>query len=205
MSQVIIGPVRGSYLNLFEPVARNEGERKKYSGTFLIPKTDKKSIAKLQQAIKEAEQEGKDKKFYGKIPAKCPNPVHDGDGYRESGDEFGPECKGCYVITATTGEKNPPGVIIGPDKRDAKPGEVKSGDYGYVSLNLSAYNYQNTKKGIGAYLNNFWKTKDGEPLGAMKKDAQDDFADLTDVEFDITEPDEDDPFAGLDDEDIVPF
>ena len=39
----------------------------------------------------------------------------------------------------------------------------------------------------------------------MKKDAQDDFADLTDVEFDITEPDEDDPFAGLDDEDIVPF
>lgn len=197
MAKVILGPVRLSYPYLFEPRARKGDERKKYSVTILIDKKDTEIVEQLQAAIKQAEIEAKDKKFNGKIPPKVKTPVHDGDGYKDNGEEFGPECKGCYVLTATTDENYPPKVLAGRDGHPASPDEVYAGCYGYVSINLAGYNFENTKKGIGAYLNNVWKTKDGEPLGFRRKSAKEDFMEVfASMEFDDEETKE--LFDGLD-------
>lgn len=193
MAKAVIGPVRFSYLNVYEPADRNNDGNPKYSATILIDKNDKDSIAKINQAIKAAEQEGKEKKFEGKIPPKVPNPIHDGDGVKQnSGEEYGPECKNHLVLTATSRADNPPGLIAGQDRHPAERGEIKSGDYGYVSLNFAPYNFQN-KKGIGAYLNNIFKTKDGEPLGVQRTTPEEDFKDLIGIEFD------EEPDVGLED------
>lgn len=189
MAKAIIGPVRFSYLNVYEPVDRNNTGNKKYSATLLIPKTDKQSIAKINEAIKQAEKEGLNKKFNGKAPAKIANPVHDGDGNKENGEPYGPECKGCYIMTASANEMYPPELISGQDRHHAYPDEFYSGCYGYASINFAAYNY-NGKKGIGAYLNSLFKTKDGEPLAQGKASAKSDFANLNDIEFDLEEPTE---------------
>ena len=65
MSTVITtGEVRLSYVNVFEPSADPSGNLK-YSTMLLIPKTDTKTIAAIETAIKEATVLGKDKKFQG--------------------------------------------------------------------------------------------------------------------------------------------
>lgn len=203
MTKVILGPVRFSFLNVFEPYDRNQDGNPKYSATILLPKDNEEEYAKLRNAMNKAAQEAKDKKFGGKIPPKLNNPVHDGDGTRENGEEFGEECKGHWVFTASTNVKNPPEVVAGRDRHPAEPGEVKSGDYGYVSINLSGYNY-NGKKGVGAYLNNVWKTKDGEALGGGRTSAKDDFKDLI-KDLDSIDFGDDDPFDGLYEDDDIPF
>lgn len=184
MAECKLGPVRISFPSLFTPTARKESDTKKYSLTILLPKSNKKMVAALNKAIKDAEQEAKDKKFNGKLPPKVKHPIWDGDGYRENGEEFGEECKGHYVFTATTNEQWPPDVKAGRDGHPASPDEIYAGCYGWVSVNFAGYNYEG-KKGIGAYLQNFWKTKDGEPLAGRRMTAEEDFADVYDqMEFD---------------------
>lgn len=202
MAECVLGPVRISYPNLFTAVARGNDEKKKYSLTILVPKNNKKAVTALQKAIKDAELEAKDKKFGGKLPPKVKNPIWDGDGLRDNGEEFGPECKGHWVFTATTGETQPPDVIAGRDGHPATPDEIYAGCYGYVSVNFAGYNFENTKKGIGAYLKNFWKTKEGEPLAGRRTTAHDDFDSIIgEMEFD----DEDDVIGLIGDDDDVPF
>lgn len=204
MAEVILGPIRASYPNLFTPTARGNDERKKYSLTILLPKNNKKMVAALQDAIEKAKLEAKDKKFGGKIPPKVKTPIWDGDGYRDNGEPFGDECKGCWVFTASTGENQPPDVLAGRDGHPATPDEIYAGCWGYVSLNLAGYNYENTKKGIGAYLKNFWKTKDGEPLAGRRTTAHEDFDSIVgEMEFD--DDDVDDVIGGFADDDDIPF
>lgn len=206
MAECKLGPIRVSYPQLFTPTARDEGEKKKYQITILLPKSNTRSVNALQKAIKQAELEAKDKKFGGKLPAKVKNPVWDGDGVRDNGEEFGPECKGCWVLTATTGEDYPPEVLAGRDGHPARPEEIYAGCWGYVSINLSGYNYKKAKKGIGAYLNSFWKTKEGEPLAGRRKSAHEDFADiLNEMEFDDGDDFYDDDFDPLGEDDETVF
>ena len=117
-------------------------------------------------------------------------------------------------MTCTTGEDYPPQVIAGKDQHPAMRDEVKSGDYGYVSVNFSAYDNHGSK-GIGSYLNNVYKTKTGSPLGMARTTANEDFSSLNlgDDAFDNFEID---PLTGnkipinpgsdlLPDDDYVPF
>lgn len=173
----VIGPVRFSFVNIFEPKAINGVGDPKYSITVLIPKDDTALVQKIQGAIEQAKQVGVHTKFNGTMPKNVKTTIHDGDGTRPNGEEFGPECKGHYVMTCTTGSQYPPQVIVGEDRHPGIPGEVKSGDYGYVSVNFAPYNTQGNK-GVGSYLNNVFKTRDGDPLGSMKTSAKDDFKDL---------------------------
>lgn len=194
MAECKLGPVRISYPSLFTPSSRGEDGNKKYSVTVLLPKSNKKMVAALNQAIKQAELDAKDKKFNGKLPPKVKNPVWDGDGYRDNGERFGEECRGHYVFTATTSEQWPPEVLAGRDGHPARPDEIYAGCYGWVSINFSGYNYEG-KKGIGAYLQNFWKTKEGEPLAGRRTTAHEDFDDLFDqMEFDDDESFDNDLF-----------
>lgn len=203
MAKATLGPVRISYPHLFEPYAITPDSEPKYSATFLIPKDDKKQVAELNRAIKEAEKEGVTKVFGGKMPPKVSNPIHDGDGKKENGEDFGEECKGNYVFSASSKAQYAPGVIAGRDRHKATPDELKAGDYGYITINFVPYNY-NGKKGIGAYLQNIWKTKNGEPLGSGVKPAHEDFKELAkDIDSIDFGEDEVDGFELMDDE--LPF
>ena len=48
---ITIGPVRFSYLHVWEPVAIEEGSPKKFSVSAIIPKSDKETNKKIQAAI----------------------------------------------------------------------------------------------------------------------------------------------------------
>lgn len=173
----VLGPVRFSFVNIFQPKMINDSGDPKYSLTILIPKDDQELVQKVNAAIDKEKQRAVTETFNGQMPKKVKTTLHDGDGTRPNGEEFGPECKGHYVMTCTANAQYPPQVIAGIDKHDATSDEVKAGDYGYVSVNFKAYN-RNGNKGIGSYLNNVWKTRNGDPLGSVKRSAQDDFKDL---------------------------
>lgn len=174
-SKVVTGKVRLSYCNLFKPRAVEEGQEEKYSCTILIPKSDKATIQKIRAAIEAAKQAGeatlKDKN--GKIPSNIKTPVHDGDGEKPNGGEYGPECKGHYVINATS--KQRPGVVDLNRDEILDSTEVYSGCYGRVSINFYAFN-RSGNKGIACGLNNVQKVADGDYLGGRSR-AEDDFAD----------------------------
>ena len=53
-TKVVTGKVRFSYANVWEPTAIEEGKPKKYNVSILIPKKDKKGLAKIEAAIEAA-------------------------------------------------------------------------------------------------------------------------------------------------------
>lgn len=172
-TKVILGkfkPVRFSYANVFTPVAVNDGDAKKYSVSLLIPKSDKKGVKEIKDAIQAAAEQGKDKPFGGKIPKNYKNPLRDGDEDREDSEEY----EGHYFINANTTRK--PQVV----DEDLDPilveDEFYSGCYGRASINFYAYSASGNK-GVAAGLNNLQKLEDGDRLGGSVSSAQDDFGD----------------------------
>lgn len=157
------GVVRLSYVNLFKPYARNATQEAKYSTTILVPKTDFATKQAIDLAIEAAKRTGVAEKFQGFLPPILAVPVHDGDGGRPSdGMPFGEECKGHWVLTASSKK---PIEVVGVNRQPIiNQSEIYSGVYAYVSITLAPYNNEG-KKGIGSYLNAVMKAKDGEPLG----------------------------------------
>ena len=97
-----------------------------------------------------------------KLPTNLKSTLHDGDGERPNGGEFGEECKGCYVITVSSNNKP---VLVHSDKTPlTDPQELYSGCYGRAIINFYVYDTQGNK-GISAGLNGIMKLYDGEPLG----------------------------------------
>lgn len=90
-----------------EPPSREESPR--YSVTLLIPKTDTATKADIDSAIQAAANEALSKVWNGVRPPVLKVPVYDGDGVRPSGVPFGDECKGHWVLNAST--KNKPQVV----------------------------------------------------------------------------------------------
>ena len=103
-TKVLTGEVRLSYAALTAPRASQQGGKEKYSVTLLIPKTDTATIADLNASFQAAYDEGVAKKWNGARPT--PKAIiHDGDGLRPSGVPFGDECKGHWVLTASSVNK----------------------------------------------------------------------------------------------------
>ena len=119
-TQITTGRVRFSYVNAFTPRAAQEGAQPKYSVTLLIPKTDKNTIAKIKAAIEAAKTAYLQKHSGKKLPSALKTTMHDGDGERPNGGEFGPECKGHYVMTCSSNNKP---VIVYADKTPDHRGE----------------------------------------------------------------------------------
>lgn len=164
----VIIPARFSYLAVWEPKAVGDNPEKKYSASLIIPKSDTKTLAKIQAAIKAAELAGKDKKFDGKIPSKYKNPVlMDGDEDRNGDEAYA----GAYYINAKA--KTKPGIVDANAEPIMDQDEMYSGCYGKASVTFYAYNTSGNK-GIAAGLNHIMKTKDGEPLGG-RSTAKSDF------------------------------
>lgn len=169
-TKVLTGEVRLSYANLVTPRVSMQGGEPKYSVTLLIPKTDAATVADINASMKAAYDEGVAKKWGGAHPQ--PKALlHDGDGLRQSGLPFGEECRGHWVITASS--KNPP-QVVGMDNISCElsPSDIYSGMYARVTVNFFAYDTAGSK-GVGCGLGNVLKTRDGEPLGGGASAASD--------------------------------
>lgn len=171
-TKVITGPkTRWSYVNVWTPKSIN-GSAPKYSISLIIPKSDEKTVNKINAAIAAAYVEGEAKlKGNGKsVPSLnvLKTPLRDGDMERPDDAAYA----GCYFINANS--TSMPGIV----DRDRQPildqAEVYSGCYGRASINFYAFN-SNGNKGIACGLNNLQKVADGEPLGGRAR-AEDDFA-----------------------------
>jgi len=161
--RVLTPECRLSYANLVTPKApvNNPGAEPKYSVTLLIPKSSGVKT-ELDAAMEAAAQEAVNSKWGGVRPPRIESVVHDGDGVRPSGEAFGPECKGCWVVTASS--RNKP-YVCGIDNTacELAPQDIYSGMYGRASINFYGY-FSAGKRGVGCGLRGVMKTKEGEPL-----------------------------------------
>ena len=64
---------------------------------------------RIDAEINKTLQENLASTFKGVMPANPKLPIHDGDGLRQSGEPYGPECKNHWVITANS--NNAPEVV----------------------------------------------------------------------------------------------
>ncbi len=170
MSNLVTGKVRFSYANVFEPRASQNGGDPKYSITLLIPKSDNDTYQRIIAEINKTLQENVADTFKGVMPANPRMPIYDGDGLRESGEAFGPECKGCWVISAKS--NTAPEIVDANCQPILSKNEFYSGCYGRASIRFYAYN-QNGNKGIGCGLGNVQKLEDGQPLDGRTSAAED--------------------------------
>ena len=169
----VTGKARLSYVSLNQPRVPMGGGEPKFSVTVLVPKTDVTTKARIDAAIKAAAQLGVSKQWNGVMPPVMATPVYDGDGPRANGDKFGPECKGCWVFTASSKADRRPRIVDAQVQDIIDPSEIYSGIYGRVGVDAYPYN-RNGKRGIALGLTNVQKTEEGEPLGSVTS-AEDDF------------------------------
>lgn len=181
-TKVITGKVRFSYVHVFEPEAVGDSEDKKYSVSIIIPKSDKKTLSAIKQAIELAKENGKTSKFGGKIPANLKTPLRDGDEERPDDEAY----ENAYFINASAYSK--PGIVDRELNPITDEEEFYSGCYGRASITFFPFNASGNK-GIAAGLNHVQKTSEGERLGG-RVSVDVDFAD--EPEFD--DEDEDDDF-----------
>ena len=177
--KVITGvDTRWSYANVWEPKSINGGTPK-YSVSLIIPKSDTKTVSKIQAAIEAAYREGEAKlKGNGKsVPAlsAIKTPLRDGDTERPDD----PAYANSYFINANSATA--PGIVDADCNPILTRSEVYSGVYGRASINFYAFN-SNGNKGIACGLNNLQLIRAGEPLGG-KASAESDFATDDDEEF----------------------
>lgn len=183
-TKVITGKVRLSYCHIFKPQAMGDDQEPKYSVCILIAKSDKETLKKIQAAVNIAVEEGKNKKWGGKIPSTIKKPLRDGDVDKDT--KAHPEYAGHYFINATNKEK--PGVVDHNRQDILDSTEVYSGAYGRVSLNFYAYDAKGNK-GISALLNHVQKLHNGDSLWG-RSSAKDDFDDDFDIDIDVDEDDD---------------
>lgn len=183
---ITIGEARLSYVHVFEPYASNPGQSPKYSVTLLIPKANTKAKQQIDEAIEAARQTGLQNKWNGQAPAILATTLHDGDGVKQNGEPYGPECRGCWVLNCNANPDHPPKIVNQARQPVLDQSEIYSGIYGWVNLNFYPY-FNAGKKGIGCGLNAVMKTRDGEPLGGSAPSVDEAFAAVPQV----------DPITGL--------
>lgn len=172
-TKVLTGEVRLSYAHLTEPYAnpKNPGAEPKYSVTMLIPKTDTATKADIDASMKAAYEAAVVNDWKGARPQLRNALIYDGDGVRNDGTPFGPECKGHWVMTANS-KRKPQVVHISNLKAELAPQDIYSGMYARVTVNFFAFSV-NGNRGIGCGLGNVLKIRDGEPLSGGASAASD--------------------------------
>ena len=160
----VIIPCRISYANIWEPKSINGGEEK-YSVSCLVPKSDKRIISKIRKAVEAAKEDGKTRKWSGKVPPNLKLPLRDGDIDRPDDETY----QDCYFLNATS--KEAPQVVDRRVQPVTDTMKVYSGCYCNVSVNFYAFN-ANGNRGVAAGLGNIQFVKDGERLsGKVSADA----------------------------------
>lgn len=167
----LVVPCRISFADIWEPKGVN-GSEPKYSVSCLVSKTDKATLEKIENAIEAAKEDGKSRKWGGKIPANLKLPLHDGDLDRPDDEAYA----GMMFFNANS--KDAPQIVDRRKQPIEDPMEVYSGCYCNVSVNVYAFS-AGGNKGIAVGLGNIQKVKDGEQL-AGRTSANSDFDELDD-------------------------
>lgn len=172
-TKVLTGEVRLSYVHLSQPYANpnQPNSEPKYSVTLLIPKTDQMTYQDIINSRNTAYENAVLNEWKGLRPQLRSLLIYDGDGARNDGAAFGEECKGHWVITASSKCK-PQVVDISNVNVELAPQDIYSGMYARVTLNFFSFN-SGGNKGVGCGLGNVMKTRDGEPLSGGATAAQD--------------------------------
>lgn len=168
-TQLQLGPVRLTYLYAFKP-----NQNGKYGASLLIPKSDRAMVDKIKAAI-DAAKKLAISKWGDAFPAKPKVTLYDGDDYQPEGKPWPAECKGHYVLRATSSQQ--PGIV---DRRCIDildQSQVYSGMWANVDVNFFPYN--NSSMGISCGLNNLQKVRDDEAFGGRAR-AQDVFKSMDD-------------------------
>lgn len=142
-----------------------------YSCQMIFPKTDTENVKKLKDAIELVKEQNKTRlaNKNGIIPSNMKIPFRDGD--TDGNTEGDPVYKGMYFLNATN-YRNPPGIVDTKLNPILDSKEIYSGMYANVSITIKAFDNDNGK-GIGAYLNNVQKVKDGKHLdGSIAADQE---------------------------------
>jgi len=175
-SKMVTGVVRSSFMRCTKLEEDDKGN-KKCGSMFIIPKKDKRTIAKAEKAIEAASQ----KKFGKKAVKNSRNwsyPLRDGD--KEAKDGSLPESvdpktvKGCYFIN--TNAYKLPGLVdedneVVEDFEDREK-MLMSGYYFKVSITFKGFD--NESKGVRVEINNLMFVKEGERLdGGVAADSED--------------------------------
>lgn len=176
----LTGEVRLSYVHLAAPYANPQqpNAEPKYSVTLLIPKTDAVTKADIDNSINAAINAAVNGKAWnGARPPIVAIPIHDGDGVRQDGTPYGPECKGMWVLTASRrGQDGKPWVCdISNPNVELAPQDSYSGMYARCTIHFFGYSNAG-KKGVGCSLDGVMKTRDGESLGGAVKPTANEFA-----------------------------
>lgn len=176
ITKCLIGEARMNFVKVFTPEEFDNGE-KKYQVLLSFPKTDKKLLQTVQNAIEECRRKAEQTMFHGRLPKNfnLPN-IKDGDEDYEEGKGF----PGEWVIKASSSFKPEvvkKAVVMG--KTQLVPitdeDEFYSGCYGYASVVFFAYDSQKSK-GISCGLNSLLKSKDGERFGGSRENVDEAFA-----------------------------
>ena len=164
---------RISFANIFEPKSINGGEAK-YSVSCLIPKDDKKTLLAIHKAVEAAKEDGKVRKWGGKLPPNLKLPLRDGDIDRPDDENYQKH----FFLNATS--KDAPQVVDRHVQLVTDPMMVYSGCYCYVTINFYPFN-ANGNRGVAAGLGNIQFVKDGDRLSG-RASAESDFDALDDDE-----------------------
>lgn len=171
----VIIPCRISFANIWQPKAINGGDEK-YSVSCVIPKSDRKTLALIQKAVEAAKEDGRTRKWSGKIPPNLKLPLRDGDIDRPDDETY----QDSMFVNATS--KDAPGIVDRRVQPVTDPMMVYSGCYCNVSVNFYPFN-ANGNRGVAAGLSNIQFVKDGERLSGRAS---------AESEFDALETEEED-------------
>lgn len=171
-TRFVTGKVRLSYAKIMRPGKNEMNQKNEYSSVVLVPKSDTATINGLKAAAKAAME----KKWGGSIPKGIRNPLRDGDtSTKDDGSPMGKEYHGHFFFNCKTdADRNKPSVIDSHGRELIDPDAVVSGDYVKLSVNAYAYDAPGNK-GVAFGLNNVLLVEKGEPLGAPRMSAADEF------------------------------
>ena len=169
----VVIPCLISFANIWDPKSIN-GSEEKYSVSCVIPKSDEETLNRIKKAIEAAKEDGKTRRWGGKIPPNLKLPLRDGDIDRPDDENY----QNCMFVNASS--KDAPQVVDRRKNPVTDPMMVYSGCYCNVSVNFYAFN-ANGNRGVAAGLGNIQFVKDGERLSG-KASADADFDELDDDE-----------------------
>lgn len=164
-TKVITDKVRVCYVFVDQARPDDNGVMK-YSLCVLIDKKNKQLLTKVQAAVNAAKEDGKAKKWGGKIPPNLKMPLRDGDTERDT-----PEYKGHYFLNCTSTQK--PGILDADGNAAMEAGTIYSGCFARVSINFYPFDAKGNK-GVAAGLQNIKFVEDGERLSG-RASAEEDF------------------------------
>lgn len=178
MSKLVTGKLRASYVNLEEPNTLSG----KYQLDLLIPK-DSPEVKKIKKATDEAIKDGiaRLKKWGGKKPAKCYEPLKDGDEKIDEAEK--PEnyaaYEGMYYITPKA-SKPSEFFVFDRNRERIEADEIYSGCYVRASLEFFPYAHDLGGKGVSVKLTGLQFWADGESLGGGRRSEDDVAGDFDD-------------------------